>query len=78
MGDYISSIREILISTFPNSDVPNNCSDLKIGDLDEWDSLGNFNLLLAIESEYGLRFSLEEMSGIKSVSSIVVALNEKM
>ena len=78
MGDYISSIREILISTFPNSDVPNNCSDLKIGDLEEWDSLGNFNLLLAIESEYGLRFSLEEMSGIKSVSGIVVALNEKM
>lgn len=77
MVDHISSVREILTSTFPNSSIPSNCSDLKIGDLEEWDSLGNFNLLLAIEFEYAIRFSLEEMSEIKSVSDIVVALKKK-
>ena len=74
MVDYISSMREILISTFPNSVIPINCSDLRIGDLEEWDSLGNFNLLLAIEAEYEIRFSLEEMSAIKSVNDIVATI----
>ena len=51
---------------------------LKIGDLNDWDSLGNFNLLLAIEQFYKVRFSNEEISGLKSVKEIVSSLNDKI
>ena len=39
-----------------------NFEDLKIGDLEKWDSLGNFNLLLSIEKEFNFRFSNRKKS----------------
>jgi acyl carrier protein len=49
-------IRELLHEVFVNSDIPDNVNDLKIGDLEEWDSLGNFNLLLLIEEYFEIKF----------------------
>ena len=71
MSSEMDILREILISIFPNSTIPKDCSKLGIGDLDEWDSLGNFNFLLAVEEEYDLRFDIEEMADIKSVQDVV-------
>jgi len=68
----------ILKKTFPNGKVPKNFLKLKIGDLPQWDSLGNFNLLLAIEDLYKIRFTTEEMSEIKSVQQIVKSLKKKL
>ena len=70
-------IRDILVSVFVNSSIPKDCSNLGIGDLDEWDSLGNFNFLLAVEERYGLRFDIEEMSELKSVQDIINYLASK-
>jgi len=71
MSSEMDILREILISIFSNSTIPKDCSKLGIGDLDEWDSLGNFNFLLAVEEEYDLRFDIEEMADIKSVQDVV-------
>ena len=54
-----------------------NFEDLKIGDLEKWDSLGNFNLLLSIEKEFNFRFSNEEISELKSIKEILISLNKK-
>tara|TARA_B100001057_G_C22443032_1_gene791991 strand:+ start:105 stop:332 length:228 start_codon:yes stop_codon:yes gene_type:complete len=51
--------------------------DLKIGDLEKWDSLGNFNLLLSIEKEFNFRFSNEEISELKSIREILIYLKNK-
>ena len=50
-----NKIKDILKRTFPNSKIPQKIRDLKIGDLKEWDSLGNFNLLLEIEKVFKCR-----------------------
>ena len=42
-------------NTFPNSKIPKNIDNLKMGDLKKWDSLGNFNLLLEIEKVFQCR-----------------------
>ena len=47
-----NKIKDILKRTFPNSKIPQKIRDLKIGDLKEWDSLSNFNLLLEIEKSF--------------------------
>ena len=78
MTDQTAVMRKILLSTFPNSSIPNEFSNLKIGDLEEWDSLGNFNLLLAVEAEYSIRFSIEEMSSLKSISQIIDTIKHKI
>ncbi len=63
----------ILIAHF--EDVPESIqsmpySALKMGAFDEWDSLGNLNLLLAIETEFSVRFSSEELASLQSLEDI--------
>ena len=74
--DNRQKIRESLISVFPLSDMPEDIVSLKIGDIPDWDSLGNFNLLLAIEDAFNVRFSVDEMSKIQSISQIIEKINE--
>lgn len=64
------SLRQILIDTFTKSNIPENIDDLKIGDFEEWDSIGNFNLILAVEQKYGVRFDITNLDKIKSVKDI--------
>lgn len=67
----LESIRDLLCEVFSNSDVPINIIDMKINDLDDWDSLGNFNLLLLAEEWFEVKFSMDDMSEIKSVSQLI-------
>ncbi len=76
MNVELSELRDILVNTFSSSQVPSDISDLKMNDIDEWDSLGNFNLLLAVESFYGVRFDMEAMATIKSVPDLLAHLRE--
>ena len=47
-------------------------------DIEEWDSLAQINLLVAIKKEFGINFDLEEVSKYKSVEDIVKAIEEKI
>jgi len=51
--------------------------ELRMGALDEWDSLGNLNLLLAIESEFAIRLTTEQLSSIDSLVQIETAVSEQ-
>ena len=70
-------IKKILKDTFSKSKIPNDISKLKMGDIKEWDSLGNFNLLLTIEREFKIRFSMKEISEIKSIKSLEQNLKKR-
>ena len=63
-------LRKILIDTFKNSDIPQEIDELKIGDIEEWDSLGNFNLLLSIEQTLDIQFDIESMEKLISIEEI--------
>ena len=54
------------------------CEELKYEDFNEWDSLGNFNLLLAVEEFYSIRFTMEEITNIRSVEQLIQALKIKL
>ena len=55
-----NDIKKILKEVFSKSKIPQNITKLKLGDLKEWDSLGNFNFLLAVEDEFHIKFSIKE------------------
>ena len=46
-----SQLIEILKKVFKKKDIRKNINDLKMGDLKEWDSIGNFNLILEVEKK---------------------------
>lgn len=45
-------------------------------DIEAWDSFEHVNLFMAIEQEFGIRFSLEEMTKVKNVGEIVDILEK--
>tara|TARA_B110001452_G_scaffold93670_1_gene77346 strand:+ start:2716 stop:2964 length:249 start_codon:yes stop_codon:yes gene_type:complete len=64
-------IFESLKNTFSKSKIPKNVNELKIGDLKEWDSLGNYNLLLEIEKNFKIRFKSTDLTKITSINQII-------
>ena len=70
-------LKKVLKKTFTKSTIPKNIDNLKLGDFKEWDSLGNFNLLLEIEKEFNYRFDTTKFSEMKSVKDIKKNLNIK-
>jgi acyl carrier protein len=44
--------------------------DLKMGDVEEWDSVAHLGLVVEIESSYGISFTAEEIMELTSVKSL--------
>ena len=45
-----------------------------VSNVPNWDSVATIQILLATESEFGIRFTTDEIAGIKSVSDILQRL----
>lgn len=77
MDIYLIELKTILVETFSDSAIPDDIRQLKMNDIDQWDSLGNFTLLLAIEEKFNIKFTVEEMSELHSIQSIINVLEKK-
>ena len=51
--------------------------DTTARDVDEWDSLMHVTLMLAVEKQFGLRFSSSEVARLKSVGELVDLITSK-
>lgn len=47
-------------------------------DIEDWDSLAQINLLIAIKKEFKINFDLEEVSKYKNVGDMVNAIEKKL
>lgn len=47
-------------------------------DIEDWDSLEQINIIMAIGEEFGIKFDLEEVSKLDTVKEILVAIEEKV
>ena len=72
------TLKEILVETFKTEVIPNDISQLKLGDIPGWDSVGNFNLILNIESHFEVQFEAEEMETLTSISAIEQAVQNAL
>ena len=46
-------------------------------DIEDWDSLEHINLVSAVESEFGIRFKMREVSGMKNVGDMINIIAER-
>ena len=51
--------------------------DSKMYDFAKWDSMGNFNILLAVEKNFRIKFSSKEFNQIKSFKEILKVVKKK-
>jgi acyl carrier protein len=45
--------------------------NLRIGDVDQWDSVAHLDLMSEIEREFGVRFDLDQMTALTSLPELV-------
>ena len=45
--------------------------DLRIGDVDQWDSVAHLDLMSEVETEFGVRFDLDQMTTLTSLREIL-------
>jgi acyl carrier protein len=50
----------------------------KLVDLEKWDSLNHLNFVMEVEKEFGVRFDIQEVVQINSISKTIDMLHRKI
>jgi acyl carrier protein len=50
--------------------------DLKIGDVEQWDSVAHLDVMSEIEREFGVRFDLDEITALTSLPELLSRLDK--
>ena len=50
--------------------------DLRIGDVEQWDSVAHLDVLAALEGEFGVRFALDDMASLTSLPELLSWLEQ--
>jgi acyl carrier protein len=72
--NYIIKLRNIFRDIFDDESMAISEFTMR-EDIEDWDSVAHIKLVLAIEDDFGIRLSMEEMSAIKSVSEFITAIH---
>lgn len=46
-------------------------------DIEEWDSLANINIIIAIEQEFNIKINLEELEQLTDIGSMIKIIEKK-
>ncbi|MCX7049670.1 MAG: acyl carrier protein [Candidatus Sumerlaeota bacterium] len=52
--------------------------EMKARDVASWDSMNNVRLVLAIEAEFGIKFSLREINNLQNVGALLSLMEKKI
>lgn len=78
MEDHIlERVQDIFRDIFDNEALIISKSTSAV-DIEEWDSLNNINLVVAIEKEFKIKFVLEELVSLKNVGEMIGLIGEKI
>ena len=70
MEKIYERLNEVFRDFFDDEDIELD-EDTTADDIDDWDSLNHITLIAAVEKEFGLRFTMGEVSGMKNVGEMV-------
>ena len=73
----MKTLEQIFLNIMRIQALPQNFENLKIGDIEKWESLNHMLFLMEIESEYSLKFSVDEMGDLITIEQIRKAMEEK-
>jgi acyl carrier protein len=52
--------------------------DTSADDIEEWDSLAQINIIVACESEFGVKFDLKDIAALKDVGDMLDLIERKL
>mgnify|MGYP000984121910 FL=1 len=75
--DILKRLEVIFRDVFDDEDIVLT-NEITANDIEDWDSLAQINLIVAIRRELKINFDLEEVSKYKNVGDMVNAIKEKL
>ena len=75
INNFENGLKEVFSKTFGQVGSENDFIQLKMGDFADWDSMGHYAFLLAVEDKFGIRFSTQELTDLNSINEILKTLN---
>jgi len=75
--EVFNSLRSVFISVL-NDPAINFDLDTRLGQTEGWDSFAQINLIIEIESTFGVEFDSDEFSELTSVEKILNSLSNKL
>ncbi len=75
-NDVIARLNEVFRDIFDDDSIVVNASTTS-ADIDDWDSIEHINLIGAVEDEFGMRFKMKEVSGMKNVGEMINIICER-
>ena len=68
--EIMAKLNEIFCDVFDDEDIVLS-DDTTADDIEDWDSLEQINLLVAIEKQFSIKFSLADVADLENVGSMV-------
>ena len=73
----MESLNEIFRMVF-DDDTIQIAPEMTANDVDGWDSLSHVNLIVAIEADFGIRFSQKELLTFKNIGDLLNCIDKKL
>jgi acyl carrier protein len=68
--DDVAERLHLLISDVLDRAPEDVTPDMKRDDIPEWDSLAHLRIVTAVEEEFGLRLTMDQIAALKSIADI--------
>lgn len=75
--ELIERLNAVFCEVFDDEDIV-IAPELTANDIDGWDSLSHVNLIVTIESRFGIRFSQKELLTFKNVGDLLNCIASKL
>lgn len=76
MEEIYSRLNEVFRDVFDDDTIEVN-AETTAEDIEDWDSLNHITLIDAVESEFKVRFTMGEVSGMKNVGEMAEIIKER-
>lgn len=76
MEKIYSILNEIFQDVFDDEEITVH-AETNSDSIEDWDSLEHINLIVAIEKAFGMKFSMDEVTGMKNVGEMVEIIRQR-
>ena len=75
--EIFKKVNEIFVDVFDDDSIVMG-EETSAKDIEDWDSLTHITLISAVEEEFGIKFSMKDVLGMKNVGEMVDIIMEDM
>ena len=75
--EHLKRVQEIMVDVFDEDDLTVT-RDTSAEDVEDWDSLSHIRLMVAVEREFGVKFTNAEIEQLQKVGDLIDLIDRKL